>query len=129
MSRRSLDISLVRRRDKEKEKSAQKKTGEVKRYRGLIGLAMISAVLGGAAGMISGAEVPIDGPDSPKIHLIHKIKYELLNMLKDSFRQEDPNPDKEDETPKNNNDSKIKIHLKDPKELNCREHNEDCLVS
>jgi hypothetical protein len=129
MNRETLDISLAKRRDKEKDKSAQKKIDEVKRYRGLAGVAIISAILGGTAGMMCRAEVPMDGPESPKIHLIHKIKYEIFDLFRGNGKEEDFKPKEEYIPQKDKGDSGIRIKLKPQQELDCDAHREDCLIS
>jgi len=128
MSRKGLDISLVKHRDEEKLK--QKKEGVIKQYRNWILPVIFSFSFGaGTAGVLVNVEVPIDGPESPKIHLIHKLKYEIFDLFRGSAEEKDGKPEEKDDTKTDEEDSKIHIKSKPQKELDCGERSEDCLIS
>jgi len=126
MSRKGLDISLARRRDQEKSKVVKKSL--LKKYRNLILVAAFSGGLGVvAANVMTNVKVPIDGPDSPEIPLIQKIKYETFDLFRGDAKDTEP---KEEYTPqKDEGYPGIQIKLKPQQELDCDEHQEDCLIS
>lgn len=124
-----LDLSLVQNRDAKKLK--HDKEGFLRKHREIISAIFLSFALGTGTGLIlTNVKVPIEGPGSPKIQLIQKLKYEFFDLINDIRGKGKDENDKEIQIPvKSKGDSKIHIDLKPPKELDCKANNEDCLVS
>jgi hypothetical protein len=138
MKRRGgMDLSLVNHREKEKkrieEQELNRKKGEgIKKHRNLIQAIVISFVFGaGTGGVLNYVKIPIDGPESPKIPLIQKFKYEINDWWKGVGNKDSDKTQEKIETPKEQkNDSKIHIEIDIPDGAGCDEDDKQgCLVS
>jgi len=124
-----LDLSLAQSRDAKKLK--HEREGFLKKHREIISAIFLSFALGAGSGLVlTNVKVSMDGPESPKIPLIQKIKYDVSDWWNGVRKTDVDKPEEKIEAPgENKDDSKIHINLKPPSELDCGSNKEDCLVS
>ena len=123
-----LDLSLAQSRDAKKLK--HEREGFLRKHREIISAIFLSFTLGAGSGLVlTNVKVSMDGPESPKIPLIQKIKYDVSDWWNSVRKTDVDKPEEKIEVPEEYKD-KSKIHIEVPTDSECGPNNTSgCRVS